>query len=97
VPARIKVDVGSRKNRFASTCGEIAENLSAYLEQDLAFLRRRRVRRHLRGCLRCRHLLRSLGWTVERLRTLGTSEVASRSVAERVVERIRAEAADSSS
>jgi hypothetical protein len=60
-------------------------------------LRRRRIARHLRRCLDCRSLLDSLAWTIEQLRTLGTIDVARRSVAENVVERIRAEPAERSS
>ena len=86
--------MANTKARSAATCGGIADDLSGYFEQDLGFLRRRRVARHLRRCLRCRSLLHSLAWTIEQLRTLGTSEVAPPSVAESVVERIRAEAAD---
>ena len=86
----------SIKVRVATTCNEIADNLSGYFEQDLGFLRRRRVARHLRRCIRCRSVLHSLAWTIDQLRTLGTSEVAPPSVAESVVERIRAEAADRS-
>ncbi|HYZ89025.1 MAG TPA: hypothetical protein VE620_07005 [Myxococcales bacterium] len=84
------------KNRFAATCSETAGGLSGYLERDLSFPRRRRVARHLRRCIRCRSVLHSLAWTVEQLRTLRTGEVAPPSVAESVVERIRAEAADRS-
>lgn len=97
LPERIKAGVVSVKNRFAATCGETAANLSGYLEHDLAFPRRRRVARHLRGCTRCRSLLHSLAWTIEQLRLLGTSEVGAPGVEETVVERIRAEAADPSS
>jgi predicted anti-sigma-YlaC factor YlaD len=88
--------VASTNDRFAAACGETADKLSGYLERDLAFPRRRRVARHLRRCIRCRALLHSLAWTVEQLRTLATSEVAQPSVAETVVERIRAEVAERS-
>jgi anti-sigma factor RsiW len=80
--------------RFAATCSETADNLSGYLEDDLSFSRRRRVARHLRGCIQCRALLRSLAWTVEQLRGLGRSEAAPGSVAETVVERIRSEGSE---
>ena len=88
--------MASIKNRFAATCGETAAQLSDYLERELPSPRRRRVARHLRRCLGCRSLLHSLAWTVEQLRTLATSEVAQPSVAETVVERIRAEVAERS-
>ncbi len=97
MPERIKASVASIKNRFAATCSETAANLSGYLEHDLAFRRRRRVARHLRRCASCRSLPHSLAWTIKQLRLLGTSEVAVPGVAETVVERIRAEAADPSS
>jgi anti-sigma factor RsiW len=87
---RIKEGVVGVRNRFALRCGETADSLSGYLEDDLSFSRRRRVARHLRGCIQCRALLRSLAWTIERLRGLG-SEAAPGSAAEAVVERIRSE------
>ena len=96
VARRIKRRVAIFENRFAATCSETAGDLSGYLERDLSFPRRRRLARHLRRCVRCRSVLHSLAWTIEQLRTLGTSEVAPPSVAEGVVERIRAEAADRS-
>jgi hypothetical protein len=77
--------VASVKNRLAATCSETAANLSGHLEHDLAFIRRRRVARH------------SLAWTIEQLRTLGTTEIAAPSAVETVVERVRADAADRSS
>jgi predicted anti-sigma-YlaC factor YlaD len=89
--------VFSTPNSFAASCRETADNLSGYLEHELAFLRRRRVARHLRRCIRCRSLLHSLVWTIEQLRMLGTGEVATPSVAGKVAERIRAEAADGGS
>ena len=82
------------RNRLAATCGEIADNLSGYLEHDLAFLRRRRVAWHLRRCIRCRSVLHSLAGTIEQLRMLGTSDVAAPTVAAKVAERIRTESAD---
>jgi hypothetical protein len=81
-------------NRFAASCSEAADNLSGFLEHDLPFSRRRRVARHLRGCIQCRALLRSLAWTIEQLRGLGRGEAAPGSVAETVVERIRGEASE---
>jgi predicted anti-sigma-YlaC factor YlaD len=85
--------VGSIRNSFAASCGETADNLSGYLEDELAFPRRRRVARHLRRCIRCRLLLDSLARTVEQLRTLGASEHRSPALADEVIERIRSEAA----
>jgi predicted anti-sigma-YlaC factor YlaD len=89
----IKRGVGSIRNSFAASCGETADNLSGYLEDALAFPRRRRVARHLRRCIRCQSLLDSLAWTVEQLRALGTSEHRLPSLADEVIERIRGEAA----
>jgi hypothetical protein len=97
VARRIEVRVAIVKNRLAATCSEIADNLSGYLEHDLAVPRRRRVALHLRRCIRCRVLLRSLIWTVEQLHAIRTSDVAPPSVAETVVERIRGTAAERSS
>lgn len=77
--------------RFAATCSETADNLSGYLEDELPFSRRRRVARHLRSCIQCRALLRSLARTIEQLRALGRSEAGSASVAKTVVERIGGE------
>ena len=91
---RIKEGVAGTRNRLALSCNETADSLSGYLEEDLPFSRRRRVVRHLRGCIRCRALLRSLAWTIEQLRGLGRSEAAPGSVAETVVERIRGEAGE---
>jgi predicted anti-sigma-YlaC factor YlaD len=71
----------------------VGRNLSAFLEDDLAVPRRRRVARHLRRCLRCRSLLDSLARTVEQLRTLGASEHRMPLLADEVIERIRSEAA----
>jgi hypothetical protein len=85
--------VGSIRNRLAASCSETADNLSDYLEDELAFPRRRRVARHLRRCIRCQSLLDSLAWTVEQLRALGASERKSPSVAGEVIERIRREPA----
>jgi anti-sigma factor RsiW len=89
----IKRGVGSIRNSFAASCGETADNLSGYLEDELAFPRRRRVARHLRRCIRCQSLLASLARTVEQLRALGASERKSPSLADEVIERIRGEAA----
>jgi anti-sigma factor RsiW len=89
----IKRAVGSIRNRLAASCSETAANLSGYLEDELAFPRRRRVARHLRRCIRCQSLLDSLAWTVEQLRALGASERKSPSVADEVIERIRREPA----
>ena len=97
LPERIKAGGASVKDLFAATCSETAANLSGYLAHDLAFTRRRRVARHLRRCVSCRSLFHSLAWTIEQLRLLGTGEVAAPGVAETVLERIRAEAADPSS
>jgi hypothetical protein len=91
---RIKGGVAGTRNRLALSCRETADNLSGYLEDDLPFSRRRRVARHLRGCIECRALLRSLAWTIEQLRGLGRSEAGSASVAETVVARIRGEAGE---
>jgi predicted anti-sigma-YlaC factor YlaD len=85
--------VFSRPNRFAASCRETADNLSRYLEHDLAFLRRRRVARHLGQCIHCRALLHSLARTVEQLRTLGRSEPGLPSLVDEIVEGIRGEAA----
>ena len=90
---RIKVRVAIVRNRLAATCGEIADNLSGYLEHDLAFPRRRRVAWHLRRCMRCRSLLHSLAWTIEQLRALRTNHVTAPSVAGNVATRIRADSA----
>ena len=89
---RIKEGVAGTRNRLALSCSETAENLSGYLEDELRFSLRRRVARHLRGCIECRALLRSLAWTIEQLRGVGRSEAAPGSVAETVLERIRGEA-----
>jgi predicted anti-sigma-YlaC factor YlaD len=85
--------VAGTRNRSAASCSETADNLSGYLEDDLAFPRRRRVARHLRRCIRCQSLLDSLAWTVEQLRTLGASEHRSPPLADEVIERIRRETA----
>jgi hypothetical protein len=90
---RIKEGVAGTRNRSAASCSETADNLSGYLEDDLAFPRRRRVARHLRRCIRCQSLLDSLAWTVEQLRTLGASEHRLPSLADEVIERIRRETA----
>jgi predicted anti-sigma-YlaC factor YlaD len=85
--------VFSRPNRFAASCRETADNLSRYLEHDLAFLRRRRVPRHLGQRIHCRALFHSLARTVEQLGTLGRSEPGLPSLADEIVKRIRGEAA----
>jgi predicted anti-sigma-YlaC factor YlaD len=91
---RIKWGVVGTRNRLAPGCREAADNLSGYLEHDLSFSRRLRVAHHLRRCIHCRALLHSLAWTIGQLRTLGRNEVASPSVAETVVKRIRADSAE---
>jgi predicted anti-sigma-YlaC factor YlaD len=85
--------VAGTGNRFATSCSKTADNLSGYLEHELAFPRRRRVARHLRRCIPCQSLLDSLACTVEQLRTLGASEHRLPSLADEVIERIRREAA----
>ena len=61
-PVSGRIEVGVVKNRIAATCGETAGNLSGYLEHELSFRRRRRVARHLRGCIRSvRCFIRSPG------------------------------------
>jgi len=93
----IKRGVGSIRNSFAASCTETADNLSGYLEDELASPRRRRVARHLRRCIRCQSLLDSLACTVEQLRTLGASEHRLPSLADELIERIRRETARRSS
>jgi anti-sigma factor RsiW len=75
------------------TCEETRDCLSAHLEDELRGLRRRRVRRHLERCERCRAVLRSLSRAVQQLRSLGRLDPPlAASVADAVVERIRLEA-----
>jgi hypothetical protein len=80
----------------SAVCIETADRPSDYLEHDLGFRSRRRVARHLRRCLLCRSLLHSLAWTIEQLRSLGSTEVPGASVADEVVQRLRSERATSS-
>jgi predicted anti-sigma-YlaC factor YlaD len=80
----------SKRWSWRATCEEAAEQLSAYLEGDLASFTRRRVARHLRRCARCRSLLASLARTIGQLRSLGGAEPdGSTSIAAVVIARIR--------
>ncbi|MEP6813484.1 MAG: zf-HC2 domain-containing protein [Actinomycetota bacterium] len=72
------------------SCEETGEYLSAHLEQDLRGPRRVRVARHLARCGPCRAALESLTRTIERLRSLGSFELAPLpSVADGVIARVR--------
>ncbi|MEJ7568198.1 MAG: zf-HC2 domain-containing protein [Gaiellaceae bacterium] len=71
------------------SCHETAELMSRHLEDDLAGLRRSRVRRHLDGCAACQALLRSLSRVVHELRSLRHEGFPLPSVAHAVMLRIR--------
>ena len=72
------------------SCHEVAELMSEHLEDDLAGLRRSRVRRHLDRCAACQAVLRSLTRVVHELRSMRHDEVSPiPSVADAVLVRIR--------
>jgi predicted anti-sigma-YlaC factor YlaD len=77
---------------WVATCAETRERLSAVLEGALHGREAKRVLRHLGRCPKCREALRTLGRTVEGLRSLGHADALTPrqpSVAHAVVERIR--------
>ncbi len=75
---------------WSGSCHETAELMSRQLEDDLAGLRRSRVRRHLERCAACQAVLRSLIRVVQELRLLRLDGVSpTPSVADAVMLRIR--------
>ncbi len=64
--------------------------LAAYLDDDLAPAKQRRLERHAAGCPECGPLLRSLATVIAALRWLGRGN--RRSVAPAVMDRLRRQA-----
>ncbi len=75
------------------SCEETGQHLSEHLDEELRWLRRLRVSRHLARCELCRAVLLSLTRTVEQLRILGRLDPPSPTVADAVLIRIRHEEA----
>ncbi len=65
--------------------------LSAYVDDELELVGRRRLERHARGCPECRPMLRSLVVVVDALRRL--PRPTRRSMAQPIILRLRAEEA----
>jgi predicted anti-sigma-YlaC factor YlaD len=74
-------------------CGFVRRRLSAYLENDLGELAHRLVRRHLGRCRRCQRVFRSLVRTIDHVRELALSDPPVPSQADRIIDRLRLEAA----
>jgi hypothetical protein len=74
------------------SCGATRRQLSAYLEGDLGERDEARLRGHLDSCAECSAELRALQRAVRLLRELGGAEPPG-DLADRIVERVRAEEA----
>ena len=67
------------------SCKEITENANSYLDKELPFFTRMKVKLHLSMCIHCRRYVDQLNTTI---RTLGNLKKADETVSEDVVDNV---------
>jgi len=67
------------------SCKDITENANAYLDKELPFFTRMKVKLHLSMCIHCRRYVDQLNTTI---RALGNLNKADETVSEHVVDDI---------
>jgi len=67
------------------SCKEITENANSYIDKELPFFTRMKVKLHLSMCIHCKRYVEQLNMTI---RTLGNLKKADEMVSEEVVDNV---------
>lgn len=71
-------------------CKNITEEANSYLDKELPFFTRMKVKMHLAMCVNCRRYVDQLNTTIQALRNLkGSDEIVSEDVVENIVNNLK--------
>jgi len=71
------------------SCKEITEKASEYLDQELPFFTRLKVRMHLQICVHCKRYMDQLQITIKTLSKMRNTDPVDESTVDQVVENIK--------
>jgi len=71
------------------SCKEITEKASDYLDKDLPFFTRLKVKMHLRICVHCKRYVEQLQLTIQALGKLKKSHVVDDSTVDSIVDQFK--------
>ncbi|MGD8558967.1 MAG: zf-HC2 domain-containing protein [Gammaproteobacteria bacterium] len=67
------------------SCKEITENANSYLDRELPFFTRMKVKLHLKMCVHCRRYVDQLQMTIEALKSMKPDDAVSDEVVDNIV------------
>ncbi|MGD8884714.1 MAG: zf-HC2 domain-containing protein [Gammaproteobacteria bacterium] len=67
------------------SCKEITENANSYLDKELPFFTRMKVKLHLKMCVHCRRYVDQLQMTIEALKSMKPDDAVSDEVVDNIV------------
>ena len=84
-----KQSMKTRERIEMLSCKEITEKANDYLDKDLPFFTRLKVKMHLRICVHCKRYVEQLQLTIQALGKLNKSHIVDDSTVDSIVENLK--------